>query len=110
MIHSLVHTFCLDYAKKAENAVDYEDIQEEYEGPEVHVPVQDQQFYAQAALAVPFRKAGSFVPEEDNYDEDDENDVEGKDEPKIIRSENATSPLTAGIFLFSKRFRYCGWS
>ncbi|CAM6089127.1 unnamed protein product [Calypogeia fissa] len=83
-----------DYAKKAENAVDYEDIQEEYEGDEVQVPVQDQQFYAQAALAVPFRKAGSFVPEEDNYDEEDEIDEEGKDEPKVP-IENVPSPPTA---------------
>lgn len=68
-----------DYGRKADNAVDYEDIQEEYEGPEVQMQsqdeeaiLQDQSFYAQAALA------GSSLPlgEDENYDEDEDYDKE----------------------------------
>ncbi|BFI36879.1 hypothetical protein MARPO_0010s0177 [Marchantia polymorpha] len=57
-----------DYAKKAEDAVDYEDIQEEYDGPEVQLLPQEEQFYAQAAIAGPSRK----LADEDNYDEEEE--------------------------------------
>ncbi|KAJ7568940.1 hypothetical protein O6H91_01G053900 [Diphasiastrum complanatum] len=63
-----------DYDKKADDAVDYEDIQEQYEGPEVQMLPHDEQFYAQAALAGPSLKLGAFIPEEDNYDEEDDYD------------------------------------
>ena len=36
--------------------MDYEDIQEEYDGPEVQLAPQEMQFYAQAALAGPPKK------------------------------------------------------
>lgn len=66
-----------DYDQKAEDAVDYEDIQEQYEGPEVHLALQDMQFYAHAALAGPIKMA-----EEDNYDEEDDFDSEQRTEAK----------------------------
>nr|XP_024393704.1 transcription initiation factor TFIID subunit 1-like isoform X3 [Physcomitrium patens] len=60
-----------DYDQKADDAVDYEDIQEQYEGPEVQLAPQDIRFYAEAALAGPTKLA-----EEDNYDEDEESESE----------------------------------
>jgi hypothetical protein len=59
----------IDYRRKAENAVDYEDIQEQYEGPEVQLGPQDMQIYAQAALV-----GQPKLPDEDNYDDDDDDD------------------------------------
>lgn len=61
----------VDYDQKAEDAVDYEDIQEQYEGPEVQLAQQDMQSYANAALAGPIKLA-----EEDNYDDDDDIDID----------------------------------
>jgi hypothetical protein len=92
----------LDYARKAENAVDYEDIQEEYDGPEVQVPVQDQQFYAQAALAVPLEKPGSFVADEDNYDEDEQDDEEKREEPEDVPITSTLSPKPGKVFYVRK--------
>ena len=74
MIHGCV---VADYDQKAEDAVDYEDIQEQYEGPEVQLALQDMQFYAEAALAGPTK-----LVEEDNYDEEDDFDSEQRTEAK----------------------------
>lgn len=58
--------------------MDYEDEQEQYEGPEVQLAPQDMQFYAEAALAGPTK-----LVEEDNYDEDDDFDSEQRTEAKV---------------------------
>ena len=70
----------VDYDRKADNAVDYEDIQEKYEGPEVQLQSQDedaisqdQTFYAQAAL----ERTSVPLGEDDDYDEEDDYDKEG---------------------------------
>lgn len=75
-----------DYDQKAEDAVDYEDIQEQYEGPEVQIAPQDMKFYADAALAGP-----TNIVDEDNYDEDDylyEQRIEAKVEDEGFNSED----------------------
>lgn len=68
-----------DYDQKADNAVDYEDIEEQYEGPEVQVGSEegaglskDECFYAEAALAGPSSNLGAPILDEDNYDEEEE--------------------------------------
>eukprot|EP00250_Pteridium_aquilinum_P012951 c21044_g3_i1 orf=1-714(-) len=69
-----------DYGRKADNAVDYEDIQEYCdEGPEAESQSQDeeaisqdQSFYAQAALAGSL----SRLEEDENYDEEEDYDKE----------------------------------
>lgn len=68
-----------DYDQKADNAVDYEDIEEQYEGPEVQVGSEedaglskDERFYAEAALAGPSSNLGAPILDEDNYDEEEE--------------------------------------
>lgn len=75
-----------DYGRKADDAVDYEDIQEQYEGPEVQIHCQDdqaisqdQQYYAEAALLAPSSNFVAFVPEEENYDEEEDYDKEAAD-------------------------------
>ncbi|XP_024386328.1 transcription initiation factor TFIID subunit 1 isoform X4 [Physcomitrium patens] len=67
-----------DYDQKAVDAVDYEDIQEQYEGPEVQLAPQDMQFYAESALARSVK-----LVEEDNYDEDEDFDSEQPTEAKV---------------------------
>lgn len=64
----------VDYDRKADDAVDYEDIEEKYEGPEVQLRSQDedaisqdQTFYAQAAL----ENATVSLGEDEDYDEED---------------------------------------
>ncbi|XP_031489474.1 transcription initiation factor TFIID subunit 1 isoform X2 [Nymphaea colorata] len=68
--------------KKAEDAVDYEDIEEQYEGPEVQAPSEEdfllpkkEYFSAAVSLASLHQKASVF--DEENYDdeEDDDRDV-----------------------------------
>lgn len=78
--HSVELAVFADYGHKAEDAVDYEDIQEQYEGPEVQLGLHDLQFYAQAALAGPPK-----LPEEDNYDE--EEDFDTGEQPTETRTE-----------------------
>lgn len=72
----------LDYDEKAENAVDYEDIDEQYEGPEVHsVPEEDSllpedYFSRNISMSSITHKVPLF--DEENYDEDDENEKENE--------------------------------
>jgi len=56
--------------------VDYEDIQEQYEGPEVQLGPQDMQIYAQAALV-----GQPKLPDEDNYDDDDDDEFDSAEQP-----------------------------
>lgn len=69
-----------DYDQKAEDAVDYEDIQEQYEGPEVQIAQQEMQFYAQVAIA------GVPKIQEDNYDEDE--DFDSAEQPSETQPES----------------------
>ncbi|CAN5950002.1 unnamed protein product [Sphagnum jensenii] len=77
-----------DYRRKAENAVDYEDIQEEYEGPEVQLGPQDMQIYAQAALV-----GQPKLPDEDNYDDDDDDEFDSAEQPAEAASSLDTDDL-----------------
>lgn len=84
LIQKGVEFLISDYGEKAEDAVDYEDIQEEYDGPEVQLAPQEMQFYARAALAGPPKK----VDEEDDYDEEEDSDsaeqhIESKPESPV---------------------------
>lgn len=76
-----------DYDQKADNAVDYEDIEEQYEGPEVQVGSEEDAglskaecFYAEAALAGPSSSLGAPILDEDNYDEEEEENLEKETE------------------------------
>ena len=74
----------VDYDQKAEDAVDYEDIQETYEGPEVQFAQQELQFYADAALAGPIKLA-----DDDNYDDDEDNDSESEPVEEVLITKQA---------------------
>ncbi|XP_008806233.2 LOW QUALITY PROTEIN: transcription initiation factor TFIID subunit 1 [Phoenix dactylifera] len=77
-----------DYDEKAEDAVDYEDIDEQYDGPEVQAGTEEDHllpkkdfFSSNVSLASLSNKASVF--DEENYDEDEEtvkdNEVDGND-------------------------------
>lgn len=75
--------------------MDYEDIQEEYDGPEVQLAPQEMQFYAQAALAGPPKK----VDEEDDYDE--EEDYDSAEQHIESKPESPVKIVTSMIFYLS---------
>eukprot|EP01018_Ginkgo_biloba_P005913 Gb_10677 [translate_table: standard] len=84
-----------DYDKKAENAVDYEDIEEQYEGPETQAASEEDQvlskdecFYAEAALAGPSLNLGAPILDEDNYDEEEDYDKEAELMEKHLEPQN----------------------
>ncbi|CAA0807360.1 Transcription initiation factor TFIID subunit 1 [Striga hermonthica] len=65
-----------DYDQKAENAVDYEDINEAYEGPEVHATEEDfllpkKDFFSKE-VSVSSMGNKTSVFDDDNYDDEDE--------------------------------------
>jgi transcription initiation factor TFIID subunit 1 len=73
----------VDYDEKAEDAVDYEDIDEQYDGPEVEAATEEDHllskkdyFSSNTMFASVNSKVSVF--DEENYDEDEEppNDVE----------------------------------
>ncbi|RAL44831.1 hypothetical protein DM860_003590 [Cuscuta australis] len=74
-----------DYDGKAEDAVDYEDIDEQYEGPEVHTSSEEdlllpkKEFFSNQISASTFNNMASVFDDE-NYDEDDIEEVPEQDE------------------------------
>lgn len=97
-----------DYDEKAEDAIDYEDIDEQYDGPEIQseedhlLPKKD--YYSSDTLLASLGKKESVFDEE-NYDEDEEtikesealkNNIEVKSSPAGVHLEigsiHATSP------------------
>lgn len=72
-----------DYDKKAEDAVDYEDIEEQYEGPEVQAATEEdlllpRKDYFSKEISMSTLRNINSVFDDENYDEDDES--EKKDE------------------------------
>lgn len=67
----------LDYDEKAEDAIDYEDIDEQYDGPEVEATTEEdlllpkKEFLSSSSLLVSLDQKSSVFDEE-NYDEDEE--------------------------------------
>ncbi|KAL9174486.1 hypothetical protein ABFS82_02G055100 [Erythranthe guttata] len=66
-----------DYGKKAENAVDYEDIDEQYEGPEVQTATEEdfllpkRDFFSKEVSVTSLENTNSVFDDE-NYDEEDD--------------------------------------
>ncbi|XWS09403.1 hypothetical protein CRYUN_Cryun40dG0082200 [Craigia yunnanensis] len=69
-----------DYDEKAENAIDYEDIDEEYDGPETQAATEEdhllprKEYFAADVSSALEPKASVF--DDENYDEDEESDKE----------------------------------
>lgn len=89
--------FNVDYAEKAEDAVDYEDIEEQYEGPEVQVASEEDHllpkkefFSAEVSLASLEHKTSVF--DEENYDEDGHFDKE----PDVVENKPDAQTTLSG--------------
>lgn len=95
-----------DYDAKAEDAVDYEDIDEEYDGPEIeaageedHLLPRREYFSAEVSLSTLEPTASVF--DDEDYDEDFENVpdvVNNSVEPQIIHA--------SGFFHHSLHYHY----
>ena len=91
----------LDYDKKAEDAVDYEDIEEQYEGPEVQAATEEdfllpRKDYFSKEISMSTLGNINSVFDDENYDEDDES--EKKDEVAESNIE-VKSILSAGLIM-----------
>ena len=75
--YALVGSLLLDYDEKAEDAVDYEDIDEQYDGPEIQTATEEDYllpkkdyFATEIPLATLEQKTSVF--DDENYDDDEE--------------------------------------
>lgn len=73
--------FCSDYDEKAVDAVDYEDIDEQYEGPEIDTATEEDHLlpkreYLTADVSAATLEQKSFVFDDENYDEDVDDEKE----------------------------------
>lgn len=89
-----------DYDEKAEDAVDYEDIEEQYEGPEIqasgeedHLLPKKEYFSSNVSLANLEPKASIF--DDENYDEEEEEEKE--DEALDAKTQNQPTHLDAQV-------------
>ncbi|XP_010535990.1 PREDICTED: transcription initiation factor TFIID subunit 1 isoform X2 [Tarenaya hassleriana] len=78
--HTTDDTAEQDYDRKAEDAVDYEDIDEEYDGPEIQVVSEEDHLlpkkeYFAAEVSFASLKTKSSVFDEEDYDEEEESEV-----------------------------------
>ncbi|KAH9697575.1 transcription initiation factor TFIID subunit 1 [Citrus sinensis] len=88
-----------DYDEKAEDAVDYEDMDEQYEGPEIQIASEEdyllpkkEYFAAEVSLAA--LKPTAFPFDDENYDEDEELEKEHEEVDK--ETEDTTTTLSGG--------------
>lgn len=71
-------TLVLDYDEKAEDAVDYEDIDEQYEGPETQAATEEdhllpkRDYFSNNKVSVASLEHTAPVFDDDNYDEDED--------------------------------------
>lgn len=92
----------LDYDEKAEDAVDYEDIDEQYEGPEIQIASEEdyllpkkEYFAAEVSLGALKPTASPF--DDENYDEDEELEKEHEEVDK--ETEDTTTSLSGLLYL-----------
>ncbi|XP_071696141.1 transcription initiation factor TFIID subunit 1 [Rutidosis leptorrhynchoides] len=90
-----------DYDLKAEDAVDYEDIDEQYEGPEVQAMTEEDYLlpksdYVSTTVTVP-SVASSSLYDDDNYDEEEEEEEELQKEPvQVDKNEQVQTTCLSG--------------
>ncbi|XP_043715426.1 transcription initiation factor TFIID subunit 1 [Telopea speciosissima] len=88
-----------DYDEKAEDAVDYEDIDEQYEGPEIEATTEEDHLFSKEYLSVDVslstleNKASVF--DEENYDEDEDEDEDVEKENATLDT-NSEAPIASG--------------
>ncbi|KAJ1260110.1 hypothetical protein BS78_10G207000 [Paspalum vaginatum] len=86
-----------DYDEKAEDAVDYEDIDEEYDGPEVEATTEEDNVlskkdYFSSSAAYASVNSTVSVFDEENYD-DDEEPSNGNESPGGNAAQNSSVPI-----------------
>ncbi|KAH9697567.1 transcription initiation factor TFIID subunit 1 [Citrus sinensis] len=98
-----------DYDEKAEDAVDYEDIDEQYEGPEIQIASEEdyllpkkEYFAAEVSLAALKPTASPF--DDENYDEDEELEKEHEEVDK--ETEDTTTILSGEFYLWRPEWFY----
>jgi len=74
----------IDYDEKAEDAVDYEDIDEQYEGPEIQATSEEdlllpKKDYFSTELSVATLEQKTSVFDDENYDDDEEETEKERD-------------------------------
>lgn len=94
-----------DYNRKAEDAVDYEDIDEQYDGPEVQVVSEEDHLlpkkeYFSSAVALGSLNSRTSVFDDDDYDEEEEQEEERAPVEKPFETEEKEPGLLLGIFPF----------
>lgn len=93
----------LDYDEKDEDAVDYEDIDEQYEGPEIQAAIEDyvlpKKEYFSSEVSLVTLEAKSSVFDDENYDEDEEQEV--VTEPTAVDKNLEVQTTTLSGLLFS---------
>lgn len=95
----LVFSNLLDYGEKAEDAVDYEDIDEQYEGPEIQAAGEEdyllpKKVYLSSEVSLAALKPTTSVFDDEDYDEE----VEPENETVDIATDVQTIAI-AGILL-----------
>lgn len=95
------------YKEKATDAVDYGDIDEEYDGPEVQVVTEEdhllpkrEYFSSAAASGSLYSKASVF--DDDDYDEEEEQEVENMPFEESFDSEDSESGLLLKLLFVNK--------
>ncbi|KAJ4867252.1 Transcription initiation factor TFIID subunit 1 [Raphanus sativus] len=88
-----------DYDRKAEDAVDYEDIDEQYDGPEVQVVSEEDHLlpkkeYFSTPVALGSLNSRASVFDDDDYDEEEEQEEEHAPVEKALETEE-TEPVVA---------------
>lgn len=98
----------VDYNEKAADAVDYGDIDEEYDGPEVQVVTEEdhllperEYFSSAAASGSLYSKASVF--DDDDYDEEEEQEVEHMPFEETFDSEDSESGLLLKLPFVNKK-------
>jgi len=125
-VNSLSFLLLVDYDEKAEDAIDYEDIDEQYDGPEIQSATEEdhllpkKDYISSNSFLASLDQKGSVFDEE-NYDEDEEtikenevveNNIEVKSENNIEvkSSPSAGYPLNLSVLFSSLPFLIISFS
>lgn len=109
----------IDYDEKAEDAVDYEDIDEQYEGPETQAVTEEdyllpkKDFFSAEASMATFDRTCVF--DDENYDDDDDDgDAEnfGKEQEAVNNDAEVQTAFPSGLIWIHTVFPvfiYANW-
>lgn len=96
-------TFFSDYDEKAEDAIDYEDIDEQYDGPEIETATEEDHLlpkkeYLSADVSTLKLDQKSSVFEDENYDEDV---VDEKESGAVVYESEVNTHLATDLVMKS---------